>query len=117
MQLSIQSPSGAVTQDYRRNSSRRSTSIEETRVQFHLTPSIMSEANICGRRVKIAREKHGWQQVDLAAALNLDFSLRLDQSDISEIERGVRSIKDFELDALALALNESPLWLLRGDPQ
>ena len=75
----------------------------------------MPSANICGNRVKLVREKNGLQQVELAVALNGDFSLKLDQSDISEIERGVRSIKDFELNALAHVLRVSPSWLLRGD--
>ena len=75
----------------------------------------MPSANICGNRVKLVREKNGLQQVELAVALNVDFSLKLDQSDISEIERGVRSVKDFELDALAHVLKVDPAWLLRGD--
>lgn len=54
-------------------------------------------------------------QVELAAALVVDFNIKLDQSDISEIERGVRGVKDFELDAIAYVLNVSPLWLLRGE--
>jgi transcriptional regulator with XRE-family HTH domain len=53
-------------------------------------------------------------QVDLAAALSIEHNMKMDQSDISEIERGTRGIKDFELDAIARVLNVSPLWLLRG---
>lgn len=53
--------------------------------------------------------------MDLAAALHVDFGINIDQSDISEIERGVRSVKDFELDAIARILRVSPIWLLRGD--
>jgi transcriptional regulator with XRE-family HTH domain len=75
----------------------------------------MSNANICGKRIRQARERLGWQQVELAAALHVDFKIKLEQSDISEIERGVRLVKDFELDAIARALDVSPLWLLRGD--
>jgi transcriptional regulator with XRE-family HTH domain len=54
-------------------------------------------------------------QAELAAALSVNANLWLNQSDISEIERGVRGIRDFELDAIARALVVSPLWLLRGD--
>jgi transcriptional regulator with XRE-family HTH domain len=75
----------------------------------------MDNANICGPRIKQIREKLGWQQVDLAAALNVDFRIKLEQSDISEIERQVRSVKDYELDAIARVLGVSPMWLLRGD--
>jgi transcriptional regulator with XRE-family HTH domain len=74
----------------------------------------MNPANICGQRIRQAREKLGWDQNDLAAALQVDFKLRLDQSDISEIERQVRGLKDFELDAIARLLNVPPEWLLRG---
>jgi transcriptional regulator with XRE-family HTH domain len=61
------------------------------------------------------REKLQMGQVDLSAALEVDFQIKLTQSDISEIERGVRGIKDYELDAIARIFNISPLWLLRGD--
>ncbi len=74
----------------------------------------MNPANICGQRIRQAREKLGWDQNDLSAALQVDFKLRLDQSDISEIERQVRGLKDFELDAIARLLNVPPEWLLRG---
>lgn len=59
----------------------------------------MGEANISGSRIKQAREKLGWGQSDLAAAIDVDFQIKLDQSDISEIERQKRGVKDFELDA------------------
>lgn len=75
----------------------------------------MRKANICGERIKQAREALGLDQVDLAAALELEHHIRLTQSDISEIERGVRGVKDFELDAFAKVLNVSPQWLLRGE--
>jgi transcriptional regulator with XRE-family HTH domain len=72
-------------------------------------------ANISGVRIKQSREQRGLDQVELAAALSVDYSLKLDQSDISEIERGIRGVKDFELDAIARVLDVSPLWLLRGE--
>lgn len=74
-----------------------------------------NSVNICGERIKIAREKIGYGQIDLAVALETDFEIKLDQSDISEIERGVRGIKDFELDSIARILNVNPIWLLRGE--
>lgn len=43
-------------------------------------------------------------QIDLAEALNVDFGYTFDQSDISEIERHFRGIKDHELKALAIIL-------------
>lgn len=74
----------------------------------------MRPANLSGPRIKQAREEIGLDQVDLAAALSVDHEIKMDQSDISEIERGIRGVKDFELDAIAQVLNVSPLWLLRG---
>ena len=75
----------------------------------------MSAANLCGSRIRQIREEFGWGQSDLAAALNVDFDLNLDQSDISEIERQARGLKDYELDAIARVLNVSLEWLVRGD--
>ena len=75
----------------------------------------MRVTNISGQRIKQAREKMGWDQNELAAALQVDFQIKLDQSDISEIERQVRGVKDFELDAVSRLLGVSPEWLLRGD--
>lgn len=72
-------------------------------------------ANISGFRIKAQREKKGLNQVDLAAALKIDYQVTLDQSDISEIERGARGVRDFELDAIAKILDVNPTWLLRGD--
>jgi hypothetical protein len=51
----------------------------------------------------------------LAAALNVDYGVKLEQSDISEIERQVRAVKDYELDAISRVLDIDPIWLLRGD--
>ena len=51
----------------------------------------------------------------IAAALQVELEINLDQSDISEIEQQVRGVKDFELDAVSCLLQVSPEWLLRGD--
>lgn len=75
----------------------------------------IQKANLVGLRIKEAREKLNLDQIDLASALELDYGLGLDQSDISEIERQVRGVKDFELDALSRVLNVTPQWLLRGE--
>ncbi len=44
-------------------------------------------------------------QIDLAVALNVDYGFKFTQSDISEIERRVRGIRDFELKAIAEILD------------
>lgn len=75
----------------------------------------MRSANISGPRIKQARERIGWDQTQLAAALQVEFDIKLEQPDISEIERQKRGVKDFELDAVAHLLGVSPVWLLRGD--
>ena len=72
-------------------------------------------ANICGARIKTAREKLGMDQSELSAALSVDYSITIDQSSISEIERGVRGVRDYELDAIARVLGVDPTWLLRGE--
>ncbi len=71
--------------------------------------------NISGARIRQIRLQHCLDQVELAAALNVDYSVKLEQSDISEIERQVRAVKDYELDAISRVLNIDPIWLLRGD--
>lgn len=72
----------------------------------------MTKANICGEKVKQKRMELGYKQVDLAAALSVDHKIEIDQSDISEIERGARGVKDFELKALAEIFEVSADYLL-----
>ena len=71
--------------------------------------------NICGSRIKESREALEMAQAELAAATKVDFQIKIDRSDISEIERGVRGLKDYELFAIAKVLNVSPVWLLCGE--
>jgi transcriptional regulator with XRE-family HTH domain len=61
-------------------------------------------SNICGEQINRLRQKHGMAQVDLAEALNVDYDFKLAQSDISEIERRVRGLRDFELKAITEVL-------------
>lgn len=75
----------------------------------------MAPVNVCGPRVRIARERAGMSQVELAAALSVDHKIELNQSDISEIERGIRGVRDYELNAIAVVLSVDVVWLLRGD--
>ena len=65
------------------------------------------DANICGEKVKQYRKKLGMAQIELAEALNVDHDLAMAQSDISEIERLARGVKDFELKALSEVLQVS----------
>jgi transcriptional regulator with XRE-family HTH domain len=77
--------------------------------------SVGKKQNISGLRIRQARLQNNLDQVELAAALNVDYGVKLEQSDISEIERQVRCVKDYELDAIAQVLDIDPIWLLRGD--
>ncbi|MCB9460234.1 MAG: helix-turn-helix transcriptional regulator [Anaerolineaceae bacterium] len=74
----------------------------------------MNTSNIVGPRIREARLLKKLDQVELAAALKVQFNIDLNQSDISEIERQFRGVKDYELDAIARVLSVSPTWLLRG---
>lgn len=62
------------------------------------------QGNICGLRVRELRKKQRMAQIDLSAALSVDHGLVITQSDISEIERRIRGVKDYELKALAEVL-------------
>jgi transcriptional regulator with XRE-family HTH domain len=73
--------------------------------------------NISGPKIKELREATGWGQIELAAAINVDHGLCLEQSDISEIERGERGVKDFELKAFAMVYGVSVDLLIQGSGQ
>ena len=69
------------------------------------------KCNLCGERVRIAREAAGLSQEQLAAKLQLlDYAIT--QKAVSRIENGERIVPDFEIPLLAAALRVSPLWLL-----
>ena len=70
------------------------------------------KGNIIGKRVKEARQKLGISQVEFAATLCVDHNINLERVQISTIERGIRSVKDKELDAIAKVLNVTPNWLM-----
>ena len=73
--------------------------------------TIDGKCNICGERVRLARERRGLSQEELAAKIQLnDHSLT--QKAISRIETGLRIVPDFEIPLLASALNVDPLWLI-----
>lgn len=74
-----------------------------------------SVTNLCGKRVKLARVDKEINQLELATALNVDYGIEMNQYSISQLERGSRFVKDFELVALSEVLEISPMWLLFGD--
>lgn len=67
--------------------------------------------NICGNRVREARQKQRISQSDLAARLQIE-GVILERDCISRIEIGTRFVTDYEITVLAKCLRVSPLWLL-----
>lgn len=72
---------------------------------------INGKCNICGERVRAARENASLSQEQLAAKLQL-LGCPVTQKTISRIESGARIVPDYEIPFLADALQSSPLWLL-----
>jgi hypothetical protein len=77
--------------------------------------SMKKEKNVCGKRIKVARVIKDMAQIDLAVALNVDFEIDINQNGVSQLERGMRQVKDSEIIALASVLEINPLWILYGD--
>ena len=75
----------------------------------------MKSKNLCGKRVKMARIEKGLKQVDLSAALSINYHIELAAKSISRLEVGLRPVTDIELGALAEVLNVSVSWLMFGD--
>ena len=76
-------------------------------LDFVSTKRETPKGNICGAKIRALRKGLGMAQIDLAEALNVDFGYSFNQSDISEIERQFRGVKDHELKALASVLETS----------
>lgn len=72
---------------------------------------INGRCNICGMRVREARESAALSQEQLAAKMQLQ-GLSMTQKAISRIESGDRVIPDYEIAPLAAVLNVPVLWLL-----
>ncbi len=67
--------------------------------------------NICGNRVKVARQRQKITQNDLAARLQIE-GITIERDSVSRIEIGTRFVADYELTVLAKCLNVSVNWLL-----
>lgn len=70
--------------------------------------------NICGDRVREARQKQRISQTDLAARLQVS-GVIIERDSISRIEIGTRFVADYELAVLASSLKVSVEWLLGID--
>ena len=69
------------------------------------------KCNICGERVRVARENRKLSQEALAAKIQLN-GHSLTQKAISRIKMGLRIVPDYEIPLLADALNVDPLGLI-----
>ena len=67
--------------------------------------------NICGSRVREAREQRKMTQTKLATQLQI-YGVEIECNSISRIEAGTRFVSDYEIVALSKCLNVTPNWLL-----
>ena len=66
------------------------------------------KGNIIGRGVRKYRKLSGMTQVQLSAALSVDYRIELAPDLLSRIESGERSVRDKEVKALAEVLGVTP---------
>ena len=71
----------------------------------------LGDMNIIGERVEKQRKAIGMKQKDLLAQLQVS-GIDLNASGLSKLEGQLRGVKDYELKAIALALDVSVNWLL-----
>lgn len=67
--------------------------------------------NLCGSRVREARQRAGISQDELSIQLQLR-GLRVGQMAVSRMETGKRIVPDYELPIIADALRVTVEWLL-----
>ncbi len=70
--------------------------------------------NICGNRIREARQKRRMSQSDLAAKMQLA-GIIIERDSISRIEIGTRFVPDYELPIYAEVLQVPVSWLLEMD--
>ena len=70
--------------------------------------------NICGIRIKEARQKSGLTQADLVAQMQVN-GIIIEYDSISRIEKGTRFVPDYEIVVFAKVLKVDVLWLLNID--
>ncbi len=70
--------------------------------------------NLCGDRVREARQKQRLSQSDLAAQLQVN-GIILERDSISRIESGTRFVADYELLILSKILKVELSWLLSAE--
>ena len=86
-------------------------SFNTKRVQNMKIYDFNGKKNICGKRVKEARQKLNLSQEALAAKLQVD-GVNIERDSVSRIEIGTRFVADYELLALCKILGVTPEFLL-----
>jgi transcriptional regulator with XRE-family HTH domain len=74
----------------------------------------LGDMNIIGARVEKQRKAIGMKQKDLLAQLQVS-GIDLNASGLSKLEGQLRGVTDYELKAIAIALDVSVNWLLGID--
>ena len=67
----------------------------------------MKATNVSGKRIKAIRRSKGLRQIELSAALAVDYGINISAAAICKIERNQRSLKDYQLRAIARILDVS----------
>lgn len=70
--------------------------------------------NLCGDRIREARQKQRISQSDLAARLQIA-GVIIERDSISRIESGTRFVTDYELITLSKVLGVSMEWLVYNE--
>lgn len=76
--------------------------------------SYKGRKNMCGDRIKQARQKQRISQSDLAARLQVE-GVTMERDSVSRIEIGTRFVADYELMVIARVLNVPLSWLMGQD--
>lgn len=71
--------------------------------------------NLCGVHLRQIRKSLNWNLEDVQAALDLDYGILIDRSNLGRIENGERTVSDIELIVLAHLLGVSIEKLLWGE--
>jgi transcriptional regulator with XRE-family HTH domain len=71
--------------------------------------------NLCGIHLRKIRKSLNMNLDDIQAALDLDYGISIDRSNLARIERGERTVSDIELVVLAHLLGVSIEELLWGE--
>lgn len=79
------------------------------------TAEIHKRLNLCGIHLRQFRLAHRLTLADLQAALQLDYGIHLDRTNLGRIESGERTVSDVELVIFSHLLNISVERLLWGD--